>query len=109
MWRKRSMAASATLITFPFCRSIIVNVYDRVCEGLRRLLRQVVSDTAADETVRVFPGKFLCVGAAVRMRRSVGVTFKCYRRNRNERDCGKAFFQVEIFRFAFGQVKSPAI
>src|SRR5437899_6384324 len=49
---------------------------DGVGEGLRRLLRQVMSDAAGDEAVGIFAGKLPGVDLGVRMRRAIGVAFK---------------------------------
>jgi hypothetical protein len=45
-------------------------------EGLRGFLRQIVPNPARDDPVRIFAREFLCIGTAVRMRRTIGITFK---------------------------------
>ena len=51
------------------------DVDDRLGEGLRRFLRQVVADAALDGPVRIPAGEFPGVGGGLRMRRAVGVAF----------------------------------
>src|SRR5260370_41672490 len=53
-------------------QSNLGDVDDRVDEGLRRLLRQVVPDAAGDRPVRIAPREFLGVGGGRRMRRAIG-------------------------------------
>src|SRR6185295_3224680 len=49
---------------------------DGVGKGLRRLLRQVMSDAPGDQAVGVFAGKLPGVDFGIRMRRAVGVAFQ---------------------------------
>jgi len=45
-------------------------------KGLRSFLRQIVPDAALDKSVRIFAREFLGIGTGVRMRRTIGITFK---------------------------------
>ena len=59
--------------------------------------------------VRIFAREFLGIGTGVRMRRTIGITFKRNRRHGDDRTCGKPLFQIVILRFAFSQSEPPAI
>lgn len=91
-WERLLLAASPTpltmIIIFTICifyflevpysipTSKTVNFDDGLCKLPRRFLRQVVPDPALDDPVCVFAGEFPCVGAAVGVWRSVGITFE---------------------------------
>src|SRR5260370_16952836 len=53
-------------------------------KGLRSVLGQIVP-AAADDPVRIFAREFLGIGNRVRMRRTIGITFKGYGGYRNDR------------------------
>src|SRR5579859_6436456 len=53
-----------------------VDLPDRVDEGTRRLLRQIVADAAGDEVMLVFAGELAGVARRFRMRGAVGVAFE---------------------------------
>lgn len=78
-------------------------------EGLRRLLRQVMSDAPGDQAVGVFAGKLSGVDFGIRMRRAVGVAFEGDGRNGDDGKFGQPLFQFVVFRLARGQTKPPAI
>src|SRR5262249_27408622 len=85
------------------------DVDDRLGEGLRGFLGQVVPDAACDGPVLVVAGELAGVGAGVRVRRAVGVAF--------ERDGGHGDgpggtprrLQVVVVRLAGGQAQPPPI
>src|SRR5262245_2743765 len=62
---------------------------DGVGKGLRRLLRQVVSDATSDQAMDVFSGKLPRVSFGVRMRGAVGVAFQGDRRHGDGRQFGQ--------------------
>ena len=90
-------------------RSTRGNVHDSLGEGLRRLLRQVVSDAARDVPVLVSPGEFLGVRRGVRVRRTVGVAFHRNGRDADDRALGKPLFEVGVLRLALGQAQPPTV
>jgi hypothetical protein len=55
-------------------RSILVDVHDRLGEGLWRFLRQIVSDAALDRPMQILAREFLCVRTRLGTRRTVGIT-----------------------------------
>ena len=57
-------------------RSIIVDIEHRLGKGLRRFLRQIVPDAAFDKPVRIFAREFFGIRTGLRMRRTIGITFK---------------------------------
>src|SRR5215470_11254729 len=93
----------------PQRRSKLGDVDDSLSKGLRRFLRQVVPDAALNEPVLVFARELLGVGAGVRMRCAVGVTFKRDGGHGDDRTCGQALFQVVEFGLAFGEGQAPSI
>ena len=84
-------------------RSETVDVDDRLGESLRGFLRQVVTDAAADDPVRILARKLLAVGVGVRVWRTIGITFKRDGGYGDDRAFGKPTFQVIVFCFAFSQ------
>ena len=80
--------------------SITVDVDHRLGEGLRSLLRQIVTDAPRDDAVRVFTGEFLGVGFTVRVRCTIGVTFKGDRGHGDDRTFGKPSLQIVVLRVA---------
>src|SRR5512132_3037292 len=54
-------------------RSIFVDVDDRLGEGLRSLLGQIVTDAALDDPVRIFAREFFGIGIGVRVWFTVGI------------------------------------
>src|SRR5271168_1374729 len=89
--------------------SITVNVDDSLGEGLRSFLRQIVPDATLYDPVRVFAREFTGIGTAVRVRCTVGITFKGDGRHGDDRACGKPFFEVVIFWLAFNESLPPAV
>src|SRR5262249_20841967 len=85
------------------------DVDDSLSKSLRGFLRQIMPDAAGDIAVRILAGEFRRVGAGVRMRRAVGVTFQRNRRCGDNRAGGKALFQIVEFGLAFGEAQAPSI
>ena len=77
--------------------SNVLHIHDRLGEGLRRLLRQVVADSTLDRSVCVLPGKFSGVRSRLRVWRTIGITFERDGGHRDDRVSGKPLFQVVIF------------
>lgn len=65
-------------------RSVAIDFDDRVGEGLRGLLKQVVPDPAGDQPVRVCAREHLGVRARIRMWSAVGIAFERNRRHAND-------------------------
>ena len=82
-------------------RSITVDIDYRLGKGLRRFLRQIVPDAAFDKPVRVFAREFFGIRTGLRMRRTIGITFKRNGGHSDDGSFGKPLFQVVIFRLAF--------
>ena len=82
-------------------RTETVDVDHRLGKGLRGFLRQIVPDAARDNPVRVFARKLFGIGRGVRVRGTIGITFKGDRGHRDDRKSGKPPFKVVVFRFAF--------
>ena len=72
------------------------DVDDRLSKGLRGFLWQVVPNTARDIPVRILARKFAGIGAGIRMRRAVGVTFKRNGGHGDDRAGGKATASVPV-------------
>ena len=90
--------------------SITVHIDNRLGEGLRSFLRQVVPDASGNGPVRIFARELVCIGAGVvRMRCPIGIAFKGYGWDGDDRACGKPLLQIIIFRLAFRQAESPAV
>src|SRR4029077_8543294 len=90
-------------------RSSCGSVDERLREGLRRLLRQVVPDASGDVPVLVWPGKFVRVRLRVRMGRTVGVAFHRNGRGADAGVLGQPLFEVSVFRLALGQAQPPTV
>src|SRR6202050_3874171 len=93
-------------LTIPSTFSYFDNCFGK---GLWSLLRQIVPDAAADEPVRIFSGEFLGIRTDVRMRRTVGVTFKSNGGHRNVRSFSKPLFQGVVFPLALSQPNPPSV
>src|SRR5215212_6672825 len=89
-------------------RSSFGDVDNGLGKSLRSFLRQVVSNAALDQPMRIPAREFLGVGTGLRMGSTVGVTFHGDGRYGDHRTCGQPFLQFVIFRLAFGQRKPPA-
>ena len=57
-------------------RSKAININDRLTEGLRSFLRQIVPNATADEAVSIFAREFRAIRRVARMWRTVCITFK---------------------------------
>src|SRR5580765_5254463 len=90
-------------------RSIIVDIDYRLGKGLRRFLRQIVPDAAFDKPVRIFAREFLGIRTGLRMRRTIGITFKSNGGHSDDGSFGKPLFQIVIFRLAFSESEPPPI
>jgi len=78
-------------------------------KGLRRLLRQVVTDAAGDRPVLIFAGEFLRVSSGLRVRRTIGVALKRDRRDRDRWKLREPLFQIFVFGLAVRKRKPPAV
>src|SRR5262249_49473640 len=78
-------------------------------KGSWSLLRQIVSDAALDDPVRILVRKFRRVGARVGMRSSVGVTFQRNRRHGDDRAYGESLFQIVVSCLAVCESKPPTV
>ena len=78
-------------------------------KGLRRLLRQVVTDAARDGPVLVFAGEFLGVRTGLRVRCAIGVAFECDGRHCDDRRLRKPLFQIVVFRLTLREAEPPAV
>src|SRR5919106_6027865 len=85
------------------CRSVPVDVENCLGKGLRRFLRQIMSDAALDRPVRILGRKFLGIRTGVRTRRTVSIALQGNRRHGDHRKCGKPLFQIIVLRFTFSQ------
>src|SRR4051794_3651261 len=86
-----------------------VDVENRSGEGFRSLLRQVVPDAALDGAVLIRAGESPGVGARVRMRGAVGVTFQGDRRHRDDRGTRQPLLQGVVLRIPVGQSQAPSV
>ena len=82
-------------------RSITVDIEHRLGKGPRRFLRQIVPDAAFDKPVRIFAREFFGIRTGLRMRRTIGITFKSNGGHSDDGSFGKPLFQLVIFRLAF--------
>ena len=101
IYSARNMAAAVTV-------PVMIDVDDGFGKGLRGLLRQIVPDAALDGPVRISARELSGIGAGLRVRCAIGVTFKGDRRHGDDRTVGEPFFQIVIFRLAFGQAEPPS-
>ena len=84
-----------------------VDVDDGFGEGLRRFLRQIVSDAACDEPMLVFAGEFRAVGGHLRMRRAIGIAFHGDRGHGDDRTLGEPLFQRVPFALTVSELRLP--
>jgi hypothetical protein len=107
------MVGRSSFLLYPYavgqCRSITVDIHDSLNEGLRSLLRKIMTDAACDESIRVLARKFLRIGRSVRMRRAIGITFKGDCGHADGRSFGETLFQFVILRRALDQAETPAV
>ena len=68
-----------------------------------------MTDAAFDEPVRIFAREFLGIRTGVRVRRTIGITFKRNSRHGDDRKCGKPLFQIIVLRLTFSQAEPPTI
>lgn len=78
-------------------------------KGARRFLRKIVPDAALDQPMLVLAQEFPGIGAAVRMRRSVGIALKRDGRHGNVRTLRQPLFQIVVLRLTIGQAEPPAV
>src|SRR5687767_2517418 len=83
--------------------SRLSDVDDRLGEGLRIFLRQIVPDAALDMPVRIAACELLGIGAGIRMRCAVGIALERDGGHADGRTRGEPFLQLIIFRLAFGE------
>jgi hypothetical protein len=69
-----------------------VDVDDSFGKRLGRFLRQIVTDAALDDPVRIFAGEFHGVGTALRVWRTIGIAFKRNRGHGDHRAFGQGAF-----------------
>jgi len=87
----------------------VLHIHDRLGEGLRRFLRQVVADSTLDRSVCVLPGKFPGVRSRLRVWLTIGITFERDGGHGDARSRGPALFELIVLRFPLGQPESPAV
>ena len=86
-----------------------VDVDHRLSKGLWRLLWEIVSDAAADNSMFVFPGELLAVDIAVRVGRAIGIAFKGDCRNSDDRTRCQLVLERVVFRIALCDADPPAV
>src|SRR6185436_9481161 len=91
------------------CPSRVVDVDNRSGEDLRGFLRQIVTNAAFDEPMRVLACEPVGVGRALRVRRSIGVALERDRGHMDDRARAQSLLQLVELRLARGQAESPAI
>src|SRR5438552_1832706 len=84
-----------------------VDVDDRLCERLRRFLRQIVPDAARHGPMRILAREFLGIGAAVRMWRTICIAFEGNGGHAYERALGQPLFQIVVSGLAFNEREPP--
>ena len=77
-----------------------MDVDDSFGKGVRSLLRQIVPDAALDDPVRISAREFLGIGIAVRVWRTICITFKGNGGHGDDRTFGKPLFRIVMFRVA---------
>src|SRR5438552_16758540 len=87
----------------------MVDIDHRLREGLRRFLRQIVSDASRDQAVFILSREFFRVRRGLRMWRAVRVTFEGDRRDADGRKLSEPCFEVVVFALAVRKAESPAI
>src|SRR5580704_4491869 len=92
----------------PLGKSKAGDINDRLGEGLRGFLRQIVPNAAGDEAVVIFPREPRAVRRLGRMRRTVRVAFHGNRGHSDRGKCGQPLFQVIILSLAIGLAKPGA-
>src|ERR1700741_1047482 len=90
-------------------RSAPRDIDDRLREGLRRFLRQVVADAARDGPVLVLAAESLGVGTRIRARCAIGIALQGNGRHGDVREFGELLFQRVELGFTLGQPAPPAI
>src|SRR3954465_923823 len=86
-----------------------LNVEDGLGEGLGSFLRQVVADAACDQPVLILAGEFLCIGAGIRVRSTIGGTLESDGRQGDRRECGKPLFEFVVLRLTLRKAEPPAV
>jgi hypothetical protein len=89
-------------------RSIAVDIDDGLSEGLRGLLRQIVSNTARDSLVCILAGKFLGIGTGIQVWSAIGIPFEGDGRHGDDRTLRKPLFQIVIFAASHGASTASA-
>ena len=90
--------------------SISINVNHSLCKGLRRSLRQIVANGAADDPVCILAGEFLTISGLVgRVWRTSCITFKGICRHGDDRKLSELLCKFVMLRFAFSQPSPKAI
>lgn len=92
-----------------FENSQSIGIDDRLREGLRRFLRQIVADAAFDGPVRILAGELVTIGCGLRVRRAIGLTFQSERRHADHRRRCQTFLQITILSLAFHQPQPLAV
>src|ERR1700712_4035780 len=81
---------------------------DRLCESAGGFLGQVMPDSAVDKPMRIsFAREFARIGAAIRMRCTIGIAFEGDGRHGDDRTDGKPLFKVSVLRLAVGNCEAP--
>ena len=92
-----------------FHQSITINFDHGFGKSFRSFLRKIMSNATVNESVRILTREFFGVGTGIRMRRTIGITFKSNRWDGYNRACRKSSFEVIIFPFTFSEAKTPAV
>jgi hypothetical protein len=101
--RTQVRLADSTLPSVGGSRSGLGHIGDSLGEGLRRFLRQVVSDPAGQRPVLVGAGEFLSVCCGFGMRRAVGVAFQGDGRNADHRCVRQPLLEIVVPRLTLRQ------
>src|SRR5262245_11485833 len=99
------MNAARSLYSAQSNASTFGDVGDGLGKRLRWFLGGVVPDAALDGPVRVLAREFFRVGAGLRVRCAVGITFKRDSGHRDHRKFGEPRFERGVFRLALGQAE----
>ena len=86
-----------------------IHIDDGFSKRARCFLRQIVPDSAFDGPMLIFAREFLRIGAGLRVRCTVGITFEGDRRHGDDRRFGKPIFQIVVVFLPFSETEPPAV